>query len=342
MNEIYYDPANPASYGGVRRLAKIAKHGVKSTSKWLKTQDAYTLHKPIRKKFLRRRTFSKGIGDLFQADLVDLQSLARFNDSHRYILTCIDVFSRKAYAVPLTDKRGTTLVTALEKIFSDTVPNFLQTDRGMEFLNHEVQHLLKKYNIKHYWSFNDDIKAGLVERFNRSLKTRMFRYFTAHHTNRWIDVLQDLVDSYNKSFHRTIGIAPNDVTPENSAQIAERIYPPKVTPIWKFQIGDHVRITRYKHVFVKGYIQNWSTELFVVKIRYPTNPVTYGLCDLTGEEIKGKFYEQELQTVIKTDDEYIVEKVLKTRKRNGKIEHLVKWQGYADKFNSWATDIHTV
>ena len=342
MNKVYYDATNPASYGGVRPLARETNRGVRSTNTWLNTQNAYTLHKPVRKKFLRRKTFAKSIGDLYQADLLDMQSLSRFNESHRYILTCIDIFSKKAFAIPLIDKRGVTLVAALLRIFSDTTPNMLQTDRGSEVLNHQVQDLLKNYNIHHYWSFNDDIKAACVERFNRSLKTRMYRYFTAHHTNRWIDVLQDLVDSYNKSFHRTIGMTPNDVTSENSIQISERVYPQKVAPIWKFQVGDLVRITRYKHVFVKGYVQNWSVELFVIDIRYPTAPVTYGLKDLAGEEIKGKFYQQELQKVIKTDEEYIVEKVLKTRKRNGQVEHFVKWQGYADKFNSWTTDVHAV
>jgi hypothetical protein len=83
-------------------------------------------------------------------------------------------------------------------------------------------------------------------------------------------------------------------------------------------------------------------ELFVIAVRYATAPVTYGLKDLTGEEIKGRFYEQELQKVIKTDSEYIIEKVLKTRKRNGQVEYFVKWKGYANKFNSWTTDVHTV
>jgi hypothetical protein len=235
-----------------------------------------------------------------------------------------------------------TLVAALEIIFSDTIPNMLQTDRGTEFLNHQVQDLLQKYNIHHYWSFNDDIKAACVERYNRTLKTRMYRYFTAHRTNRWVDVLQALVDSYNNSFHRTIGMTPNNVTSGNSKQVAERMYPPKATPIWKFRIGDLVRITKSKHVFVKGYKQSWTVELFVVDVRYATDPVTYGLKDLTGEEIKGRFYEQELQKVIKTDSEYIIEKVLKTRKKNGHIEHFVKWEGYADKFNSWTTGVHTV
>jgi hypothetical protein len=252
----------------------------------------------------------------------------------------VDVFSKRAFAIPLKDKRGPTLADAFEKIFSNVSPVLLQTDRGSEFLNVNVQAVLKKYNIRHYWSLNDEIKAACVERFNRTLKTRMYRYFTARHTNRWIDVLQPLIDSYNKSFHRTIGMSPNDVTADNAQQVAERMYPLKEVPKWKFQMGDTVRITVYKNVFVKGYIQNWTDELYSVAQRYVSIPVTYGLKDLAGEPIKGRFYEQELQKVVKTEeDEYIVEKVLKTRRRNGKLEHFVKWRGYADNFNSWTSSL---
>jgi transposase InsO family protein len=339
MNGAYYDVNNSASYGGVRPLAR--QYGTKSASDWLRTQDTYTLHKPLRKKFPRRKTFAKGINDLFQADLADMQSLSRSNDSHRFILVCIDVFSKRAFAVPLKDKRGPTLAVAFEKIFSNTVPNMLQTDRGTEFLNSHVQEVFKKYKIHHYWSFNDVIKAACAERFIRSLRSRLQRYFTAKHTNKWIDALQGLVDSYNNSFHSTIGMTPNEVNPENAHRVAERMYPLKQPPKWKFQLGDTVRITVYKHIFVKGYIQNWSEEVYTIVQRYATSPVTYGLADLAGEEIKGKFYEQELQKIVKTEtDEYIVEKVLKSRKRNGQVEHFVKWRGYADKFNSWTTSLH--
>jgi len=341
MHESYYDINNPASYGGVRPLAR--QFGSKTASDWLKTQDAYTLHKPLQKKFLRRKTFAKGMNDVFQADLVDMQSLSRSNDSYRYILTCIDVFSKKAFAIPLKDKRGPTLASAFEKIFSNITPILLQTDRGTEFLNSQVQDVFKKYNIHHYWSMNDDIKASIVERLNRSLKTRMYRYFTARNTNRWIDALQGFIDSYNKSYHRTIGMSPNDVIVGNEQQIAERMYPPKVIPKWNFQLGDTVRITIYKHVFVKGYKQNWSEEVYTVSERHVSTPPTYSIKDLAGEEIKGRFYEQELQKVVKTEeDTYVVEKVLKSRKRNGQVEHFVKWRGYDSKFNSWTTTLHKI
>jgi hypothetical protein len=189
---------------------------------------------------------------------------------------------------------------------------------------------------------NDDIKAACVERFNRTLKTRMYRYFSAHHTNRWIDVLQSLIDSYNNSYHRTIGMAPNDVTVDNAHAVGVRMYPLKTQPIWKYKVGDTVKIAKYKHIFVKGYMQNWTDENFLISQRHATQPVTYGLTDLAGEDIKGKYYENEIQKVVKTDDVFIVEKVLKTRKRSGKLEHYVKWRGYPDKFNSWTSEITTI
>jgi L-rhamnose mutarotase len=238
------------------------------------------------------------------------------------------------------NKRGSTVAEAFEKIFRDKTPTLLQTDRGTEFLNHEVQDLFKKHNIKHYWSFNDDVKASCVERFNRTIKTKLFRYLTHHNTHRWVDVIEDLVNAYNNSYHRTIGTSPNQVNADNEREIAIRMYPPKPKLEWKFNVGDKVRISKYKHVFEKGYLPNWSFEIFTVVERFPTYPVTYGLTDLSDEPIKGKFYEPELQLVTKTDDIYIVEKVLKSRRRNGKLEYLVKWQGYPTKFNSWTSDVY--
>ena len=96
-----------------------------------------------------------------------------------------------------------------------------------------------------------------------------------------------------------------------------------------------MRIRKRKQAFEKGYLPGWSEEIFIISKKYPPTPVTYAIKGVADEEIKGRFYEPELQLIIKEDNAYDVEKVLKTRRRNGKIEYYVKWKGYPDKFNSW-------
>jgi len=340
MDSVYYDPAAAGSFGGMRQLA--AKYGRKKAQEWLMSQDAYTLHKPSRRTFPRRKTYSKGINDLYQIDLVEMQHLSRYNDGYRYIITCIDVFTKKAHAVPLKDKRGSTVVDALSKIFDNTTlpVQLVQSDYGTEFYNHEVQKFFKDRDIKHYSSLNYDIKAAVVERFNRTLKTKMFRYFTHRNTYRWIDVLDKLIESYNNSYHRSIGMTPNQVNFDNNDVVAKRLYPIKPKPKWKHNVGDKVRISRARQVFRKGYLPQWTEEIFTIATKNPTNPVTYALKDQDGETIKGSFYEQEIQKVEKSDDVYVVEKVLKRRRAgDGKTEYFVKWRGYPDKFNSWTSHV---
>lgn len=339
MDDVYYNAEGPGSYGGVNQLVRYGHTTPKAARNWLQGQKTYTIHRPVRKNFLRRKTYAKAIDDLFQADLVDLSNISLHNDSHRYLLTCIDVLSKYAWAIPLKDKRGSTLTKAFEKIFSERTPNFVQTDRGTEFLNKEVQSMFHERDVRHYFTTNDDIKAAVVERFNRTLKTKMFRYFTHHNTYRWIDVLDDLMKSYNRTHHRSIGMAPADVNPSNESKVRELLYPPKPSPVWKYQLGDTVRVSRSKGTFEKGYLANWTEEIFVVSERFPTHPVTYTIKDLADEPIKGKFYEHEMQKIVKTDDVYEVERVIKTRRRNGQLEYFVKWKGYPNKFNSWVKEL---
>jgi hypothetical protein len=285
MKDVHYNSTKLCSYGGVRPLVRYSANWL-SAKNWLATQDACILHKPVREIFARRKTHAKGIHDLFQADLADLQHLSRNNDGYRFILTCIYVFSQRAFTIPLKDKSDTSAADAFEKIFAEATPVVIQTDRGTEFLAGPVQDVFRKHDIKHYWSLNDYIKAAGVECFNRTLKMRMFRYLTHFLTTRWINVLNGLVASYNGTFHRSIGMSPNDVTPEKAELITKRLYPEKPRSKWKFVIGDTVGISKYKHISEKGYSQNWTDELFKITERHPTYPVTYGLTDLVGESIK--------------------------------------------------------
>ena len=344
LTKHYYDLHQPGSLSSLHNLSQYSGVSKSKVLKFLQAQDAYTLHKPTRVRFSRRRTYAKGINDLFQADLVDVSSISRHNDGYRYILTCIDVFTKRAWAVPLKTKSGLEVTSAFAQILADTKCNMLQTDKGTEWLNSRFQSLLQQNDIKFYTSENDDIKAAIVERFNRTLKSKMWRYFTYKNTRRFLDVLPDLLHSYNNTFHRSIGMKPSDVSTKNEALVRRRLYPLKSKQKlkWKYSVGDKVRITMQRQPFKKGYLGNWSEEIFVVNVLYPTQPVTYGIKDLAGEDIKGKFYELELQKIQKCDDVFIVEKILKTRKRAGKIEYFVKWRSYPDKFNSWVDDVRSL
>ena len=218
----------------------------------------------------------------------------------------------------------------------------LQTDKGTEFLNGPFQKLLRENNIRHYTSENDDIKASVVERFNRTFKGVMWRYLTRVSTGRYVAVLPQLVSSYNNTYHRSIKMTPSDVNVQNESIVRKRLYPMQNTNIgWKYKVGQSVRMKQTKRVFKKGYEPSWTEEIFTISSLYPSDPPTYILKDLDGEEIKGKFYEQEIQPV-KPTDTYVVEKVLKTRRRGKRTEYFVKWRNYPDKFNSWVDNISPI
>ena len=301
-------------------------------------QDTYTLHKQARRHYKRNRVIVGGIDELWQMDLADMQAHAKENDGYRYLLVCIDVFSKYVWVIPLKNKTGPALVTAFKEILeSGRKPQKIQTDEGTEFFNKHFKDLMKSEEIQLYNTYNET-KASVVERVIRTLKTRMWRYFTAKRTRRYIDVLQDLVDSYNKSKHRSIQKKPINVTQKNEREVWRTLYgePEKKGPTkYKFEIGDQVRISKMKRTFEKGYLPNFSKEIFTVSQQIPREPPVYKLKDYGQEELSGTFYNEELQKVIKEDDVYEVEKILKSRGKGKNKEVFVKWLGYPAKFNSW-------
>ena len=336
LKGIYYNPAKVGSFGGIDSLVRGSD--VKNVKDWLKSQETYTLHKPIRRRFKRRKTYCLGLDHLWQIDLVDVSSLSRHNDGYRYLLTCIDCFSRYAWAIPVKNKSATSIVEAFDSISDIRKPTYLQSDKGTEFLNSAFQSYLKANDIAFYTSENDDIKCALVERYNRTLKTRMWRYFTSSNSLRYVDVLADLVKSYNDTIHSSIKTAPSRVTVHNEADLRRKLYTSSLISKPKLSVGDTVRISETRRAFKKGYLPSWTRELFKVVNIFPTDPTTYRIVDYDGEAIKGKFYAEELQ-VVKENDVFKVEKVIKTRRRHGKVEYLVRWLGYPPKFDSWVSEL---
>ena len=327
LTQVYYNPKRTGGFGGVERLYRDVKKDGKydisraQLKKWLMKQDTYTLHKPARRHYRRNRVIVGGIDELWQMDLADMQPVSTDNDGYRYLLVCIDVFSKFLWVIPLKTKTGPALVTAFKVILeSGRKPQKIQTDQGTEFFNKHFKALMKEEEIQLYNTYNET-KASVVERVIRTLKTRMWRYFTAKRTRRYIDVLPDLVDSYNRSKHRSIQKKPINVTPNNEREVWHTLYGDRENkkPIrYKFEVGDQVRISKMKRTFEKGYLPNFSKEIFTVSQRIPRQPPVYKLKDYHQEELSGTFYNEELQKVIKEDDVYEVEKILKKRGKGKK------------------------
>ena len=279
---------------------------------------SYTLHKPVRKRFPTAPTLVFGKDEQWQMDLVDMQKLSKWNKGYKYLLTVIDVFSKVAWAEPLKSKSTKDMLTALNRLVARFLkcPLRVQTDQGTEFLAKPVQAWFKQHKWYHFVS-RGDTKASLVERCHRTLKQRMFRYFTAHNTLHWIDVLPQLVMVYNRSFHRSIGMAPLDVNTQNEAQVWNRLYRARFKrgPKPALKVGDKVRLQKKHRPFKKGYLPGWTEEVFSVSGLKKGPLPLYKVVEWDGTPIEGTFYEQDLQKV-QVDDHSLfrVDKVLQRKK----------------------------
>lgn len=342
LGQKYFHAASPTGFVGSRTLKReLARSKVplrdEVVDDWLSGQDAYTLHKPIASKFPRRKTIVSGPQQQLQADLVDVQRHSADNDGVRFILTAIDVFSKKVWASPLKNKTGAEVAKALAPILMDSAVQALQTDKGKEFYNSDVRRILDRFGINHFSSENDNIKASIVERFNKTLKNLLHRSFTHRGRERFIDTLQNIVSAYNDRFHTAIGMAPNDVNHRNQEDIWFRAYDPveafkeSIAPL---AVDDPVRITKARTAFQRGFTPNWSKEIFYILTILTTAPRTYTLRDWSNEKIVGSFYAKELQKV-KEPAEYDVEDILDRKTIRGKKMVFVKWMGYPDSFNQW-------
>ena len=329
INEL---PYNKQQYGtflvkNIIRSKRKLGLGVENHNKILSEE----LHKPKRKNYPRRRIIVNHIDEIFAADLVEMQKFAKLNKGYRYLLTCIDIFSKYSWVIPLKDKRGITIKNALQKIFNERKPNFLWVDNGKEFYNKQVKDLLNENNIKLYSTNNSEIKSAVIERFNRTFKNMMYKKFTENNNTIFYNILDELVNNYNNKYHSTIRMTPIEGSKKINEKKIKNIYNfEKTKKPGKFKIGDRVRISLEKNIFEKSYETNWTQEIFTIyDIKYSNVPYYY-LKDLNNEKLQGTFYEQELQKT-KQDDLYTIEKILKTDKN--KI--YVKWRGYDNSFNSW-------
>ena len=291
------------------------------------------LNKPVINKFERKKIVINHIDEIHSCDLVDMVKYSRVNRGYKYIFTNIDIFSKYAWAFPIKSKKISDIKPCFQKIFKERKPKYIRSDKESSFFSKEMLKFFEDNNVKIYYTYSN-LKAVIIERFNRSLRELMMKEFVKNNNTVYYNILPELIKKYNNRYHHTIKMKPINVNKTNEKRIKNTVYNYNITnkkP--KYKINDIVRISlKRRQIFDKstGNIK-WTEEMFRIHSIDKSNVITYQLKDMNDEIIKGIFYEKELQLTKNTTGEYIIERILKTK--GDKI--YVKWRGYNNNFNSW-------
>ena len=351
----YTTPGHKIAFSGlsnIKREPNFKLKKLKEISNELTFIPSYTLHRETKKVKYRNPFFIYERRQQVQMDLIDMSQLKKYNNNITFLLVAIDCFSKKAWVEPMENKKGITTINAIKFFLSqmDKLPKAIFFDRGKEFVNKNVYTYLGKIGIN-IWHPNSELKAAIVERFNRSFQDLLFKYLTQNETNKYIDKINDILITYNTRGHRTLKyMSPNEAELYSNrhhvisalSQYYSKIVSTNIKP--KYHVGDIVRIQKERTKFARGYHERFTRELFeIIKLNTRMPVPTYTLKSLNkGDTISGTFYNNELQRV--QGDIYKVEQVLKKRTRNGEIEYFVKWLDFDNEHNSWilASDITEV
>ncbi|XP_071151810.1 uncharacterized protein [Mytilus edulis] len=366
LRNVYYNTANGGAYLSAEKIyqtLKTSRDGnvpsVYKIRKWMEKIDDYNLQKPVKRRIKRVKIIVSEPYEQYDADLMDVSNIQKYNNKTRFLLVVIDIFTRFLWIYPLKNKFGKTVADAFEKIFKHgKIPLKVSTDAGTEFKNKNLKRVFKKYDIYHHVYLNSDSsKASIAERVNLTFRRMMFRYFTKHRTYSYLNVIQNLVASYNATPHRSLNnTAPKDVNEKNKYDLWAYMYiktPPKEKRIrekketlkvqrkrgkqFHFKINDMVRLSHLKKPFQRAYQQQWTSEIFKIYRRFLIHgKIFYKVQDFLDKEVVGNFNYTELQRVKKEADAlWFVEKVLKWRRRNGQREGYVKFQDWDKRFCQW-------
>nr|CAD2176161.1 unnamed protein product [Meloidogyne enterolobii] len=356
LDKLYKNVNSTTCFTSVEPLLKEARRLDKSISRnivrdYLASQNVYTLHRRVVRKYKRMPTLAPGLHTEWQADLSVFDKISKHNRGYKYLLVCIDTLSRQIFVEPVKSKHSNNMIEAFKKLFSRVgiIPWKLLTDQGLEFTAKFVQKYFRSIEMEHFSMLTSPVwHAGMAERANRSIKERLYRYFTENKTLKWLDVIQKIVLSINRSFNSSIDMRPIDVNYKNAERLRlllkQKAVAKHAPSSWRnkrFSVGDNVRIEKYKHIFQKGYLPNFTNEIFIIdQVRLvPHQPPTYKIRDRKGEEILGWFYGNDLilvkEELKKNENIYDIEKVLRKRKRNGVDYLFVKWKDYGSEHNSW-------
>jgi len=302
IDKVYRSISLSGGLSNPKRLSKECKISRFEAGRYLATQNSHTRHKARRTKFQRRRVMSPGIDYLWQADIVFLPKYTSENDGYTCLLLVIDVFSKYAFAIPMRSKQTKEVIRSFSTIFESAKrrPVQLECDMGTEFWNESFKKWLSQHSIQMYHNFSD-FGASVVERFNRTLCTKISRYLTLTNQQRYVEALPFLLQSYNNTVHSRTQCKPSEVDRYNEMDvwlISFNNRNVKHKKRYKFKLYDRVRIDKTRGIFEKGYWPSFTSELFEISEIIDSVPITYRIRGVTGDPISGIFYSQELSKVI--------------------------------------------
>ena len=196
--------------------------------------------------------------NIWAADLAEMQLISKFNKGFKFLLCVIDIYSKCAWAVPLKDKKGVSIVNEFQSLLkkSNRKPNKIWVDKGGEFCNRSMKSWLEKNDIEMYSTHNEG-KSVVAERFIRTIKNNIYKYMTSISKNVYIDKLDDIVHKYNNKKHRTIKMKPIDVKDNTYIDFSKEVNDNDP----KFKVGDHVRISKYKNYGFKNFLLRLYSKL---------------------------------------------------------------------------------
>ena len=340
INEEYFKD-KPYSFGGKYRLYDI--YSRKDVDKALKANDTYTKFK----RYKRSKTYSPIYvyqkRELFQSDVVFFtrNDLVAQNDGFKYLFTTIDVFTKMAWVYPMKDNKCETVLKCFKDILKKCgeKPQRLNTDRGSELICKKFKSFLKDNTIHHYLSYSLR-KCPVVERFNLTIQRLLYKMMNQKNTLKWVTLLDSAMEIYLNRTHRTIKMTPLEAEKNENATRLRKIYFEKYSKAGgkkqkpKFKVGDTVRIFNERGQFHRGYMEDFSEEVFTISEIDTKLPVTrYKLKEYDGNEIIGSFFQNEL--ISYTPSDFYKIDILDERGKGKKKEVLVSYRGYPSQYNEW-------
>jgi hypothetical protein len=350
LYDLYYTKQNYFGRDKLYELSLINNIDVsrRQIADWLSNQEVNQLFRRHEKASKIIPTVLKKQNSQIGIDLIDFQN-HEYN-GFKWILTAIDLFSKKSYAFPIKSKESNETTQCIEKMIKQigTQISVLRSDNGPEFKNEKFQNVLKKNQIKHVFSSAYTPQSnGQIERFNGILKQLIMKSLYVNDSKDWVSILPNLIDNYNNSFQSTVADTPNNVHDQSKEEnektylkIKENVQNLKNEKI-RFEIGDTVRVFIEKapnSEVPENEKQQWSKKLYVIsKIFKPKNNVAapyYYITDKNDNDIQGKFYNNDLLIANKVDNEktheekFIVSKLVEPKVQNGEAGYIVAWKNY--------------